>query len=84
VTEPPQWRNAISLGIFRTEDAARTLLTELQNKGVTDLTLERRERFFQQMIYLVREPDNAAVERLTTLRQRLPGSEVKATACPAG
>lgn len=84
VTEPAQWRNAISLGIFRTEDAARGLLADLQKKGVADVTLARRERFFQQVIYLIREPDDALVARLATLRQRVPGSEVKAIACPAG
>lgn len=84
VTEPAQWRNAISLGIFRTEDAARALLADLQKKGVADVTLARRERFFQQVIYLIREPDDALVARLATLRQRVPGSEVKAIACPVG
>lgn len=84
VTEPPQWRNAISLGIFRTEDAARALLADLQKKGVADVTLARRERFFQLLVYLIREPDDALVARLATLRQRVPGSEVKAIACPAG
>ncbi|MBM3341590.1 MAG: hypothetical protein FJY56_05705 [Betaproteobacteria bacterium] len=83
VTEPAQWRNAISLGIFRTEDAARTLLTEVQNKGVSDVLLERRERFFQQLMFYVRDPDDAAVARLTAMRMRMPGSELKAAACPA-
>jgi hypothetical protein len=83
VPEPPQWRNAISLGIFRTEESARALLAEVKRKGVTDAGVERRERFFQQVTYYVREPDEAVVERLTTLRGRIAGSEVKAVACPA-
>lgn len=83
VPEPPQWRNAISLGIFRTEDAARTLLAEVKKKGVADVGVERRERFFQQVMYYVREPDEATVGRLAALRARFAGSEVKAVACPA-
>lgn len=83
VTEPPQWRNAISLGMFRTAEAAQSLLAELRTKGVADAVVERRERFFQQMVYLVREPDDTVVARLTALRLRLPGSEIKAVACPA-
>jgi hypothetical protein len=83
VPEPPQWRNAISLGIFRTEESARTLLAEVKKKGVTDAGVQRRERFFQQVTYYVREPDEAAVERLALLRSRVAGSEIKAVPCPA-
>ncbi len=83
VPEPPQWRNAISLGIFRTEESARTLLAEVKKKGVADVGVERRERFFQQITYYVREPDEAMVARLTALRARVAGSEIKAVACPA-
>jgi hypothetical protein len=82
VPEPPQWRNAISLGIFRTEESARNLLADLKTKGVTEAGLERRERFFQQMTYYVREPDEATVAKLATLRTRIAGSEVKAVGCP--
>jgi len=83
VPEPPQWRNAISLGIFRTEDSARTLLADIKKKGVSDVSVERRERFFQQVTYYVREPDEATVAKLAALRGRIAGSEVKAVACPA-
>jgi hypothetical protein len=83
VPEPPQWRNAVSLGIFRTEDAARNLLAEVRKKGVNDAIVERRERFFQQVVYLVREPSEADVAKLTAMRNRVLGSEVKAVACPA-
>jgi hypothetical protein len=83
VTEPPPWRNAISLGIFRTEESARMLLAEMKKKGVTDVGVERRERFFQQVTYYVREPDEATVSKLADLRARVAGSEVKAVACPA-
>jgi hypothetical protein len=83
VPEPPQWRNAVSLGIFRTEEAARKLLAEVRNKGVENATVERRERFFQQVVYFVREPSEADVAKLAALRNRVPGGEVKAVACPA-
>lgn len=83
VPEPPQWRNAISLGIFRTEESARALLAEVKKKGVTDAAVERRERFFQQMTYYVREPDEGTVAKLTAMRPRVAGSEVRAVACPA-
>lgn len=83
VPEPPQWRNAVSLGVFRTEEAARKLLAEVRAKGVDNATVERRERFFQQVVYFVREPSEADVAKLATLRSRVQGSDVKAVACPA-
>ncbi len=83
VPEPPQWRNAVSLGIFRTEEAARNLLAEVRKKGVNNAAIERRERFFQQVVYFVREPSEADVAKLAALRNRVTGSEVKAVACPA-
>lgn len=83
VPEPPQWRNAISLGIFRTEESARALLAEIKKKGVTEAGVERRERFFQQVTFYVREPDEATVTKLAALRGRIGGSEVRAVACPA-
>lgn len=82
VPEPPQWRNAISLGIFRTEESARALLAEVKKKGVTDAAVERRERFFQQMTYYVRDPDEGTVAKLAAMRPRVAGSEVRAVACP--
>jgi hypothetical protein len=82
VPEPPQWRNAVSLGIFRTEEGARKVLAEMSKKGVENVVIERRERFFQQVVYFVREPSEADLAKLTALRTRVPGSEVKAVACP--
>jgi hypothetical protein len=34
------------------------------------------------LTYYVREPDEATVAKLATLRTRIAGSEVKAVACP--
>lgn len=82
VTEPPQRRNAISLGVFRSEEAAKNLLAGLEKRGVAGAVMEVRERFFRQAVYYIREPGEAAVARLAALRDTLPGTEVKAVACP--
>lgn len=82
VQEPDRRRNAISLGIFRTEEAAQSLLTAVRKKGVAEATLERREGFFRQAIFYLREPDAKMVARWNALRAAHPGTEVKATACP--
>jgi hypothetical protein len=83
VQDAGQWRNSISLGIFRTEEAAQAYLGKLKDRGARSAIAERRENNLKQMAFLVREPDNALVARLATLQQEFPGSELKATACPA-
>lgn len=83
VNDPPQRRNAISLGIFRAEDAAQNLLAAVRSKGVANAVVESRENFFRQVTYFIREPNEATVARLATLRAAMPGTEVKAVSCPA-
>jgi hypothetical protein len=82
VQDAGQWRNAISLGIFWTEEAAQGHLARLKERGVRSAVAERRDSFPKQTAFLVREPDEALVARLATLQQEFPGSELKATTCP--
>lgn len=83
VQEPGQWRNAISLGIFRSEEAARTMVAKLRSDGMGDVAFERRENLLRQIAYFVREPDEGTVAKLATLQRDFPGTEVKAVPCPA-
>lgn len=82
VQDPPERRNAISLGIFRTEEAAQTLLGALRKKGVDKALVERRENFFRQAVFYLREPNADAVTKWNALRAVMPGTEVKAVQCP--
>ena len=82
VLDPPQRRNAVSLGIFRSEEPAQILLAALRKKGVTDAVIERREGFFRRVVFYVREPNAAAVAKLSALRNTMPGTEIKAVSCP--
>ena len=82
VQDAGQWRNAISLGIFRTDEAAQTFLARLKQQGVRSAIAARRENFLKQVAFHVREPDEATVAQVTALQQEFPGSEVKAVPCP--
>lgn len=82
VQDAGPWRNAISLGIFRTDEAAQAFLARLRQRGVRSAIAERRENFLKQVAFYVREPDEATVARLTELQQQFAGSELKAGACP--
>jgi len=75
--EDPKSRFAISLGIFKTEEAAQARLAELRKKGVRTARVASRETPVQKVYFTVREVPEALASRLNELRQRLPGSELK-------
>jgi hypothetical protein len=83
VQDAGQWKNSISLGIFRTEDAAQAFLTKLKDRGVRSALAARRENFLKQVAFHVREPDPAMIAKLTELQKGFPGTEMKAGPCPA-
>lgn len=82
VQEAGQWRNAISLGIFKSEDTARAMAAKLKESGVQGVALERRENMLKQVAYFIREPQSSVVARLAELQRDFPGAEVRAVPCP--
>lgn len=82
VTDPGEWRYAISLGIFRTDEAAQAFLAGLRKQGVRTAIVARRDQFLKQVVFYVREPSPATVARLTLTQNEFPGSELKAGPCP--
>jgi len=82
VTEPAEWRYAISLGIFRTDEAAQAFLAGLRKQGVRSAVVARRENFLKQVVFYLREPSAATAARLALTQAEFPGSEIKAGPCP--
>jgi len=82
VQDAGPWRNAISLGIFRTDESAQTFLAGLRKRGVRSAIVARRDDFLKQVAFYVREPSEAAIARLSLIHQDFPGSELKAGPCP--
>ena len=78
VSDDPKWRFAISLGVFKTEDAAKAHLGALRVKGVKSATVGARETQLSKVYYQVREADAAVAAKLNVLKQEFPGSEVRA------
>jgi hypothetical protein len=75
--EDPKFRFAISLGVFKTEEAAQARLAELRKKGVRTARVGPRETPVQKVYFTVREVPEALASRLNELRQGFPGSELK-------
>ena len=74
--------NAISLGVFSTEEAARRFLVSLEAKGVKGAESGPFVKEMREIVMLVRDPDTEAVARLTLLQRDYAGTQLRAVPCP--
>jgi hypothetical protein len=77
VQEDPKVRFSISLGVFKTEEAARSRLAELRTKGVRTARVGPKEMSVQKVYFAIREVPDALVTRLNDLRQSFAGTELR-------
>ena len=82
VQEATPWRNAVSLGIFKTEESAQTFLQSLRTRGVKSAIVGHRDNFLKHIAYFVRDPNQATIAKLAELQRAFPGTQMKAVACP--
>ena len=75
--------NAISLGVFSSEDAARRFLASLEGKGVKNAEYGPFAKDLRELVILIREPDTELISRLTLLQRDYAGSQLRAVPCPA-
>jgi len=74
--------NAISLGVFSTEEAARRFLASLETKGIRGAEQGPFAKELREMVMLVREPDSELLARLTLLQRDFPNAQLRAVPCP--
>jgi hypothetical protein len=77
VQDDPELRYAISLGVFKSREAARSRLAELRAKGVRSARVGARETQVPKVFFTVREVPEPVAARLNELRQSYPGAELK-------
>jgi hypothetical protein len=82
ILEEGRWRYAISLGVFRDEDAAKKQLALLRATGVRSAQIGERVQRVTQSAFLVRDPTEAQSAQLGNLKTQYPGSELRAVDCP--
>ncbi len=75
--------NAISLGVFSSEEAARRFMTALEAKGVKGAESGPFAKETREIVMLIREPDTETVARLTVLQRDYAGAQLRAVTCPA-
>jgi len=81
VQEAGVWQNAISLGIFKTPEAAQGFLQELRNKDVNSAQMGERQSNIRVTIFHIAEPAPAVVEKLNALQKRFSGTTIKRLSC---
>ena len=77
-------RYTISLGVFRTEEAARALVAELARQGITDAQAGSRQQTIVQTLLVIRDPEAAVVARVGALQPAHPGTDIRIGACDKG
>ncbi len=82
VQEPGQWLNAISLGVFKTEETAKKFLDELRAKGVRSAQTGERATRIKAATFSVTGVDEATAAKLASLQKDFAGSELKNVSCP--
>lgn len=81
VQDSAAWRNAISLGIFSTREAADKRLKELRDKGVKSAVMGERTDPVKHTLFVIRDPSQVVAAKLVELKQEFAGSELVAAAC---
>ena len=80
VDSGPQ-RFAVSLGVFRGEEAAQARLASLQAQGVKGAKVGQRAQAVPQIALVVRDPPAPVIVKLKELQTDFPGSELKIGSC---
>ena len=80
VTEEGPYRWAVSLGVFRTEEAAQAHLALLRNQGVRSARIASRETVVPKVWLQVKSVDAVLEARLKELTSRVEATELKP--CP--
>lgn len=81
VVQEPQWRNAISFGVFQDEQLALNLLTELKAKGVNSAVKGVRNQEKGQASLIIADMPSTTAAELEKLKPEFPGSELKKVNC---
>ena len=77
VQEEGEHRWSVSLGIYRSEDAAQARLSALRNQGVSDARVGARDNVVPKVWLQVNSVDTSLQARLKVLARQIEGSELK-------
>lgn len=81
VQDAGKWHNAISLGVFKTQEAAHKFRDSIKAKGMK--SAKAGERMSKRMftVFVLKDPDVGLTAKMAALQKDFPDSELKAAAC---
>jgi SPOR domain len=79
--EKGKWQNAISLGVFRTRDAAEKYIVQLRSKDVRSAKLGERLSKLKYTVFDIKDIDSGIADKLNALQKEFPESRLKVSAC---
>lgn len=82
ITNGTQFKNAISLGIFKNEGAAKNLIAELRKLGFDDALTHVRTRSSGSTTFQIRNPDKSQLQQLELILASFP--QVSKKECESG
>jgi hypothetical protein len=81
IQDEGRWHNAISLGLFKTREAAQKFLQSVVGKGVKAAKVGARAGKLASTIFVLKDPDAAVTAKMAALQKDFPDSELKAAVC---
>jgi len=81
VQEEGEWQYAISLGVFKTEEAAQKFLAFLRTKDVRTARVGERMSKLRFTVFVMKGIDADTTGKIGVLQKRFPDSELKVSAC---
>lgn len=81
VQDAGPWQNAISLGVFKTEDAARNQFDKMKNKGVRSAEMGERISSLKFIVFDFKGLDASIAAKITELQKQFEDSELKPVPC---
>ncbi|HQR50596.1 MAG TPA: hypothetical protein PKW44_03030 [Methylophilaceae bacterium] len=81
VVQEPQWRYAISLGIFKDEKLANRLLDDVRARGVSIAVKGVRNQEKGQSGFFIKNVTASVADEIRKLQPDFPGSELKQVDC---
>jgi hypothetical protein len=81
VQEKGQWLNAISLGVFKSKEAAQKFRATLHAKEVGPLKMGIRKSKLKFTVFVINGVDTGITDKLSALQKGFSDSELKVLAC---
>jgi hypothetical protein len=82
VTEGERWRNAISLGIYKTKESANLRVARLRDSAVRNAAVTERNDLLRLEAIVIVEPAPDLAARMGELQAAYPAAELREIPCP--